>query len=81
MDCSSPGSSVHGILQTRLLEWGINHNLVLFFQFKRTMGHYFLLLFFFLNLVCGKYCSGHWEDDNEQGLVLTFKMLVGLTLK
>jgi len=21
MDCSSPGSSVHGILQTRILEW------------------------------------------------------------
>ena len=21
MDCSSPGSSVHGILQTRVLEW------------------------------------------------------------
>ena len=22
MDCSLPGSSVHGILQTRVLEWG-----------------------------------------------------------
>ena len=22
MDCSSPGSSVHGILQARVLEWG-----------------------------------------------------------
>ena len=22
MDCSPPGSSVHGILQTRILEWG-----------------------------------------------------------
>ena len=22
MDCSPPGSSVHGIFQTRLLEWG-----------------------------------------------------------
>jgi len=22
MDCSSPGSSVHGILQARILEWG-----------------------------------------------------------
>ena len=22
MDCSPPGSSVHGILQARLLEWG-----------------------------------------------------------
>ena len=22
MDCSPPGSSVHGILQTRVLEWG-----------------------------------------------------------
>ena len=28
MDCSPPGSSVHGILQARTLEWvAINHNL------------------------------------------------------
>ena len=24
MDCSPPGSSVHGILQARVLEWGAN---------------------------------------------------------
>ena len=24
MDCSPPGSSVHGILQARILEWGAN---------------------------------------------------------
>ena len=26
MDCSLPGSSVHGIFQARLLEWGANAN-------------------------------------------------------
>ena len=25
MDCSPPGSSVHGILQARILEWGLSH--------------------------------------------------------
>jgi len=25
MDCSPPGSSVHGILQARILEWVANH--------------------------------------------------------
>ena len=24
MDCSLPGSSIHGILQARVLEWGAN---------------------------------------------------------
>ena len=32
MDCSLPGSSVHGILQARVLEWGIVLN------FARLLG-------------------------------------------
>ena len=33
MDCSLPGSSVHGILQARELEWGaIGH------EFEQTLG-------------------------------------------
>ena len=27
MDCSLPGSSVHGIFQARVLEWGVNKSL------------------------------------------------------
>ena len=25
MDCSPPGSSIHGIFQARVLEWGLSH--------------------------------------------------------
>ena len=37
MDCSLPGSSIHGILQARVLEWGaINHiNHILLYQNTR----------------------------------------------
>ena len=39
MDCSLPGSSVHGILQARILEW-----VVISFSNKNTgVGCYFLL--------------------------------------
>ena len=29
MDCSLPGSSIHGIFQARVLEWGLNTNHVI----------------------------------------------------
>ena len=32
MDCSLPGSSVHGIFQARVLEWGAIHCLLQFFE-------------------------------------------------
>ena len=36
MDCSSPGSSVHGIFQARVLEWGI----VAFSELDPTSFHF-----------------------------------------
>ena len=35
MDCSLPGSSIHGILQARVLEWGaIAFSIELYISFK-----------------------------------------------
>ena len=36
MDCSPPGSSVHGILQARVLEWG-----AIAFSGNKTTLHFF----------------------------------------
>ena len=45
MDCSPPGSSVHGILQARVLEWGA----IAFFRHENE----FFLNFFFFFAACG----------------------------
>jgi len=42
MDCSLPGSSIHGIFQARVLEWGaslwfIRVRWVMVFQFSRSV--------------------------------------------
>ena len=40
MDCSPPGSSVHGIIQARVLEWGaIRFSRVRFFETPWTAAH------------------------------------------
>ena len=39
MDCSLPGSSIHGIFQTRVLEWGAiweSHNSILSIENKEN---------------------------------------------
>ena len=39
MDCSLPGSSVHGIFQARVLEWGaIAFSVMLVSSHKKTVG-------------------------------------------
>ena len=47
MDCSPPGSSIHGIFQAGVLEWG-----ALFLYFFKN---FFKILFYFLTL---QYCIG-----------------------
>ena len=39
VDCSLPGSSVHGIFQARILEW-ITISFSIFFFFNRHLGQY-----------------------------------------
>ena len=64
MDCSPPGSSVHGIFQARVLEWGaiafsdalstgililcVLDHLILFYRSVKCC--FFVCLFFYLNL-------------------------------
>ena len=46
MDCSLPGSSVHGIFQARVLEWGaitFSRGFPYFLQFKSGFGEQGLL--------------------------------------
>ena len=57
MDCSLPGSSVHGIFQARVLEWGA----IVFSQHTSTVCLLICLLIFF-NAIWIKYCV---EDDNS----------------
>ena len=44
MDCSLPGSSIHGIFQARVLEWGAIAFSVISFDFA-TISNYLLKLF------------------------------------
>ena len=48
MDCSLPGSSVHGIFQARVLEWGAIYNVVLISavqQDESVIRMYFFMFF------------------------------------
>ena len=42
MDCSPPGSSVHGILQARVLEWG-----AIVLSVRRDYLGFYIIAFFF----------------------------------
>ena len=42
MDCSLPGSSVHGIFQARVLEWvAIAFSIIRYMQIKATRGYHY----------------------------------------
>ena len=43
MDCSLPGSSVHGIFQARVLEWGA----IAFSEETSSLSHSIVFLYFF----------------------------------
>ena len=42
MDCSLPGSSVHGIFQARVLEWGAIAFSIVSFKYKKAISKYYL---------------------------------------
>ena len=56
MDCSLPGSSVHGILQARVLEWGA-------IAFSKSSNATCLILFIFSSLLL-MFISNHKYDMN-----------------
>ena len=69
MDCSPPGSSIHGIFQARVLEWGdiafsvdcVNHNKL--WKILKEMGIPDHLTCFLRNLYAGQEAT---EPDIEQ---------------
>ena len=42
MDCSLPGSSVHGIFQARVLEWGAIAFSIVSLKYKKAISKYYL---------------------------------------
>ena len=48
MDCSLPGSSIHGIFQARVLEWGAN---CLLCEEISSLSHSIVFLYFWTSLV------------------------------
>ena len=65
MDCSPSGSSVHGIFQTRILEWGA---IFILQGILLTQGSKLSLL-----------CILHWQEDSLP-LAPPGKLLIGLSL-
>ena len=64
MDCSLPGSSVHGIFQARVLEWG-----TIAFSEAITSILFFFFNFYFLTL---QYCIGFaiYQHESATGIHL-----------
>ena len=68
MDCSSPGSSVHGIFQARVLEWGA-------IAFSETNAGYKCT---FTNTVTWSYIATYRhvsEDANSPGIFISLKII------
>ena len=54
MDCSLPGSSVHGIFQARVLEWGV-------IAFSEEVVHYSIIFNVTLRGDWGTVCPKQWK--------------------
>ena len=82
MDCSPPGSSVHGIFQARVLEWGAiafsGHTWLLHLQ-KWVYGKwvYHSLTAYFQKMGCvGPAMWLYWEENSRQGNSRGFLMRI-----
>ena len=64
MDCSPPGSSVHGIFQARVLEWGTSCHLFCIAHGSRALVHFIL-----------KTPHGTIATPSSQGRALTLRGL------
>ena len=59
MDCSPPGSSVHGILQARVLEWAVSYRLFnLSYLFLKSLLNLSQYCFCFMGLFFGPEACG-----------------------
>ena len=73
MDCSLPGSSIHGIFQARVLEWGaIAFSGCTFYGFRKctvTYIHYYSIIescFTALKILCALFISPSPTPSNHQ---------------
>ena len=94
MDCSLPGSSVHGIFQARVLEWGATafSHYLLRSQFvilppKPSLGHFALLVSFFpfkSTILCPLFnclinvCLPETQIPGDWGLCIIFFTIMSL---
>ena len=46
MDCSLPGSSVHGIFQARVLEWGAIASSIILWEIKKKKDSYLSMIYY-----------------------------------
>ena len=61
MDCSLPGSSIHGIFQARVLEWGAISFFVFLAPFKSSLHIWSLKLYYDMSIVSLK-CYATWNS-------------------
>ena len=73
MDCSPPGSSIHGIFQARVLEWGA----IVFSNIKpmsiQNLHENFVSMHFFFKtkfgLIKKVIVQGKYESNSDQGVI------------
>ena len=84
MDCSLPGSSVHGIFQARVLEWGaIAFSLnwpssLLFFEVEDiffSLSHLFCYFIFIWRIIALQYCVGFCCTTTSISHTYTYTLL------
>ena len=69
MDCSLPGSSIHGIFQARVLEWG---------AIAFSVGHFSSVQFFATLWTIGARLSVHWNSPGKNTGVGCHALLQGI---
>ena len=70
MDCSPPGSSVHGIFQTRISEWVV----IAFSQFHTNNSYFFTLLlhkFFIKYIICSLARGVYMASKDSTSLIIS----------
>ena len=73
MDCSLPGSSVHGIFQARVLKWGataFSTSVIREMQIKTTRKYHFILT---MMVIIKDMC---WQGFEETGISYTAVRIV-----
>ena len=79
MDCSPPGSSIHGIFQARVLEWGaiaFSERDILKTSKSKFQNHYPKIYF-----LSKSFLTGNFSDLSHEVFCILLKAVVALHLK